>query len=398
MLNLSKLAVEMIMPAPDRQDLVREESAVPKKGELDYITVKGFRSIKAIEKLELRPINVLVGANGSGKSNFVGVFALLHELREGKLGDYTDRAGGAEKILHFGSKVTKEVELEISFRGSLNGYHVALSPTRDDRLYVREERCWFWEKAKYPDGPYTQDLAPAKGEAGISQAHSNIVKYVAKRLESWRIYHFHDTSETSPIKKTADVDDNRYFRPDASNLAAYLYLLQKRRRPAYELIRKTVQRVAPFFDDFHVEPLRRNPKKIQLEWIHKSSEDYFDASSLSDGTLRFICLSTLFLQPVAYRPSVILVDEPELGLHPYAIVMLANLIKAAARETQIIISTQSALLLDHFEPEDVLVADLEKGATTLRRLQSQDLAAWLEEYSLGQLWEKNQFGGRPTSG
>ena len=116
----------------------------------------------------------------------------------------------------------------------------------------------------------------------------------------------------------------------------------------YQLILKTVQRVAPFLHDFHLEPFRRNPKGIKLEWIHKSSDDYFDASALSDGTLRFICLSTLFLQPLAYRPSVILVDEPELGLHPYAITMLANLIKTAAAKTQIIIATQSALLLDHF--------------------------------------------------
>ena len=219
-----------------------------------------------------------------------------------------------------------------------------------------------------------------------------------RRLDSWRDYHFHDTSSTSAMRKTADVDDNRFLRADASNLAAYLYLLQQAHQPEYQLIRKTVQRVAPFFDDFHLEPLRSNPDKVKLEWIHKSSDAYFDASSLSDGTLRFICLSTLFLQPLPYRPSAIIVDEPELGLHPYAITMLASLVRAAATETQVILSTQSAWLLDHFQPEDVLVADLEQGATTLKRLQSQDLAVWLEEYSLGQLWEKNQFGGRPTRG
>jgi predicted ATPase len=200
------------------------------------------------------------------------------------------------------------------------------------------------------------------------------------------------------MRKTADVDDNRFLRADASNLAAYLYLLQQEHQPEYQLILKTVQRVAPFFNDFQLEPLRSNSAKIKLEWIHKSSDAYFDASSLSDGTLRFICLCTLFLQPKSYRPSAIIVDEPELGLHPYATTMLANLVKTASIDTQIIVSTQSALLLDHFQPEDVLVADLEKGATTLKRLQSQDLADWLEEYSLGQLWEKNEIGGRPTRG
>ena len=165
------------------------------------------------------------------------------------------------------------------------------------------------------------------------------------------------------MRKTADVDDNRFLRADASNLAAYLYLLQQAHQPEYQLIRKTVQRVAHLLDDFHLEPLRSNPDKVKLEWIHKSSDTYFDASSLSDGTLRFICVCTLFLQPLIYRPSVIIVDEPELGLHPYAITMLANLVRAAATETQVILSSQSALLLDHFQPEDVLVADLEQGAS-----------------------------------
>jgi len=371
-------------------------------GALDYLTVKGFRSIKSIENLELRRINVLVGANGSGKSNFVGVFAFLGVLRQGQLVAYTDAAGGAERILHFGSKVTQEIELEISFCDRINGYHVALSPTSEDRFRVHNERAWFWTKSKHPTGHYDRSLVGSGKEAGISEPQGNgrrsVADWVQSRLDSWRIYHFHDTSDTSLIRKTADVDDNRLLRSDASNLAAYLYLLRQRFQPEYQLIRKTVQRVAPFFDDFHVEPLRRNPGKIKLEWIHKSSDAYFDASSLSDGTLRFMCLSTLFLQPLIYRPSVIIVDEPELGLHPYAITMLASLVRAAATETQVILSTQSALLLDHFQPEDVLVADLEQGATTLKRLQSQDLSGWLEEYSLGQLWEKNEFGGRPARG
>jgi predicted ATPase len=351
-----------------------------------------------IDHLPLRPINVLVGANGSGKSNFVGVFNFLRVLRQGKLVEYTDSVGGAERILHFGSKVTKVIEIELSFAGSVNGYHVALSPTKDDRFFVHDERCWFWNRDKYPDRPLEQELPGSGKEAAISTPQRRTAAWVQSHLDRWRLYHFHDTSDTSLLKKTGDVDDNRFFRPDASNLAAYLYLLQEKHPAEYQLIRKTVQRVAPFFHDFHLEPLRRNPKKIKLEWVHKTSESYFDASSLSDGTLRFMCLATLFLQPLKDRPSVILIDEPELGLHPYAITMLANLIKSAATKTQIIVSTQSALLLDHFQPEDVLVADLVDGATTLTRLESKKLAVWLEEYSLGQLWEKNQFGGRPTRG
>jgi len=140
-----------------------------------------------------------------------------------------------------------------------------------------------------------------------------------------------------------------------------------------------------------------NPDKIRLEWSHLGTDAYFDASSISDGTLRFIALATLFLQPRRFRPSVILVDEPELGMHPYAITLLASLMKLASVNTQVIVATQSSLLLDHFEPEDVLVADRVHGGTRLTRLDSAELESWLEEYSLGQLWEKNELGGRPRS-
>ena len=199
------------------------------------------------------------------------------------------------------------------------------------------------------------------------------------------------------MKKSSEIADNRFLSPDASNLAAFLYLLQEKHESEYELICKTVQCVAPFFDDFFLEPLRLNPNKIQLEWKHKRMDKYFGPAAFSDGTLRFISLCTLLQQPKEYRPSIILIDEPELGLHPYAITMLASLIKAASVDSQIIITTQSPILLDHFEPEEILVANRIESATKLERLDAAKLEAWLDEYSLGQLWEKNEFGGRPSS-
>jgi len=200
------------------------------------------------------------------------------------------------------------------------------------------------------------------------------------------------------MRKTAKVDDNEFLRPDGSNLASFLYYLREAHRESYTLIQKAIQRVAPFFDDFQLKPLKRKADDIKLEWRQKGSDQYFDASSLSDGTLRFIVLAFLFLQPDAYRPSIILVDEPELGLHPYAIGMLASLIRQSSVRTQVIVSTQSSLLLDHFDPDDVLVANRVDGGTQVSRLDSTQLAAWHEDYSLGQLWEKNEFGGRPVKG
>ncbi|MFM9913003.1 MAG: AAA family ATPase [Methylophilaceae bacterium] len=363
---------------------------------LNTISIKGFKSIASIEKLKLGAINVVIGPNGSGKSNFIGVFSFLHAIREGHLQEYVIKAGGADKVLHFGAKVTKQLQIRISFLDERNQYEINLEPTNVDELVPHSEWAYYWNKSKYPNGPLGEGLPRAGKEAGISAPKSTtIAGYVRDHLDRWRLYHFHDTSSTSPMKMTADVNDNRYLRPDGSNLAAFLYYLREKHDISYNLIRRTVQRVAPFFDDFQLEPQKLNSEKIRLEWRHKGSDAYFDASALSDGTLRFIALATLFLQPDSYRPSVILVDEPELGLHPYAITLLASLIKQASSSTQVIISTQSPFLLDHFQPEDVLVADRVDGGTQFTRLDPAKLESWLQDYSLGQLWEKNELGGRP---
>ena len=363
--------------------------------ELDYITVKGFKSIASIEELRPGAMTVLIGPNGSGKSNFIGVFSFLNAVREGRLQEYVIKTGGADKVLHFGSGVTEQLQIHISFREERNQYDIILESTDLDELVPQSETVYFWDKEKYPK-PISQMVGSVSKEAGISGNSKGIANYVRRHLDSWRLYHFHDTSVNSPMKKTADVNDNRYLRPDGSNLAAFLYLLREKHEASYQLIARTVRQVAPFFRDFQLEPQRLNPDKIRLEWMHAGTDAYFDASSLSDGTLRFMALATLFLQPATYRPSVILVDEPELGMHPYAITLLASLMKQASTEAQVIVSTQSSLLLDHFEPKEVLVADRIGGATQFTRLEMSKLESWLDSYSLGQLWEKNELGGRPT--
>lgn len=362
---------------------------------LDHITIKGFKSIASIENLELRPINILIGANGSGKSNFIGTFTFLHQIREGRLQRYVTSTGGAERLLHFGSKNTPDMTFQLSFQKGVNAYNLRLSATESDSLFPMEETAYY---GGTQDQTKVVRLKPEdRGlEAGISKENLRIIpEWVRTRLGGWRVYHVHDTSSSSPMRKTAKVNDNQFLRPDGANLAAFLFLLKVKYPASYRLIRQTVQRVAPFFDDFRLEPLRLQPEDIKLEWSHTESDQYFDASSFSDGTLRFIVLTTLLLQPKVLRPSLIIVDEPELGLHPYAIGMLASLIRQASADTQVLVATQSALLLDHFDPEDVLVAERVAGATSIKRLDSTHLAGWLQDYSLGQLWEKNELGGRP---
>ena len=394
------------------------------------ITIRGFRSIRAIgglpyfkqrggfklKALRLAPINVLIGANGSGKTNFLEAFAFLEALRAGRLSRYVKRADGAERILHFGRRRTPELMIEVWFRlgkRQLGGYWVALEPTGSDGLAPTREAVLLWDRQHY-DEPYDDgpgSATPLPGEAAISApaapyreprpGHPPFSKEAQEcareYLGSWRRFQFHDTSAASPIKTISKLHDNRYLRADGANLAPYLYRLRETHPASYGMIRNTVRLVAPFFEDFQLEPLALGSESIQLEWRHRGSEDYFGPAALSDGTLRFMALATLLLQPVELRPKVILMDEPELGLHPRAIGLLASMIRSASEDTQVIAATQSPILLDYFEPEDVLVADRTGEETKLRRLETAPLKEWLEDYSLGQLWEKNELGGRPGS-
>jgi len=368
------------------------------------ITIKGFKSIASIENLELRPINLLIGPNGSGKSNFIEVFNFLRAISEGGLQNYLLKANGANKVLYFGSKRTETIQIRISFNEGDRQYRheIDLHLADNDQMVPQQENVYIYARinsdGKLNSEPYEQNIiSSGREEAGISDPkrwNSGHVKYIHWVLNRLRPYHFHDTSRSSPMRVTSSLNDNRYFRSDGSNLAAFLYYLRKRHEVTYGLIRRAIQRAAPFFDDFLLEPLQLNESTIRLEWKHKGSDIHFDVSSLSDGTLRFMALATLFLQPDEYRPPVILLDEPEIGLHPYAIGLLAELIQEASTTTQVIVATQSPLLLDYFKPEDLLVADRVNEVTRLTRLDSTRLATWLEDYSLGQLWEKNELGGR----
>ena len=372
-------------------------------GVLDRISIKGFKSIRSAE-LDIRPINVLIGANGSGKSNLLEAMAFLQAIRAGNLQGYVGRAGGADRLLHFGAKTTDEMAFRARFSNEgICEYRLALTPTDTGALYPNSEALVFWDKEIYPDEPRKNVISGEGGEAGVSKAsagrESLAGKYVLKGIDSWRVYHFHDTGPASPMKKTVALNDNRYLRPDGSNLAAFLYLLREKHEWEYGFIRRTVQKAAPFLEDFVLDPQDLNKDTIRLKWKHIGDDACFDVSALSDGTLRFLALATLMLQPKERRPSVILLDEPELGMHPAEITLFEAMVGYVSKDAggvQVILATQSARLLDQFEIEDVVVADRVKGATEFSRLDAEKLEVWLERYSLGELWEMNDIGGRPT--
>ena len=359
---------------------------------LKKITIKGFKSIRELNEFELRDLNILIGPNGAGKSNFIGAFKLLNQIVEKNLQVYVGQCSGGDKLLYLGSANTEYIHIHLWF--GRNGYSAKLAPTSDDSLFFEDETTYYLG-AGYTR-PYEQTLGSGHKETLLHEKAAGgerIPKYVLDSLTSWRLYHFHDTSDSAKIKKTNDIDDNSFLRHDASNLAPFLYLLKKTKVDYYNNIVDTIHLVAPFFDDFDLKPSSLNQNKIKLEWKQRGTDAYFDASSLSDGTLRFICLATLLLQPDL--PTTVLIDEPELGLHPYAISMLAELVKSAAEKTQIIVSTQSVTLVNQFNLEDLIIVEMENNETTLKRLPETDISEWIGEYALGDLWEKNVLGGRP---
>ncbi len=356
---------------------------------LDRIEVEGFKSIRQM-RLDLKPLNVLIGANGAGKSNFISVFGLLRHIVEGRLQFYVAQAGGADSLLYFGRKRTSWMKLRFSFGDT--GYEAQLAPSATDSLFFEEE-AYGLPMLGHPQARMAMATGAGETDLLIQAPHFPPAQLILEHLQSWRVYHFHDTSASAKVKQTGDIGDNEALRADASNLAAFLFLLRTKHPENYRRIVSTIRLVAPFFDDFRLRPSPFNEQKIQLEWSERSSDAYFNAHALSDGTLRFICLATLLLQP--NLPSLILIDEPELGLHPYAIQVLAGLVRSASEKTQVILSTQSVSLVNQFAPEDLVVVDRSNGESVFRRLSPEDTKDWLEDYSLGELWEKNVFGGRP---
>ncbi|MGH8019536.1 MAG: AAA family ATPase [Opitutaceae bacterium] len=360
---------------------------------LEKLTIRGFKSIRE-QTLALARLNVFIGGNGVGKSNLIGAFRFLREIVNQNLERYTAIKGGADTLLHFGRKRTPEMTFHLEFgEGDIsNAYRVKLAGTDADGLTVAEEISYDHERSKYPK-PYDNPITSSSKESKLKRDNHISARQVMADLESYRVYHFHDTSDTAAVKGTADVDDNRVLHPQAENLAAFLYWMQERKPDHFANVEDSIRQIAPFFEGFRLAPTKLNERKIRLEWKERGSDAYFNAAALSDGSLRFMCLTTLLLQPDL--PAVVLLDEPELGLHPAAVTLLADLLSSAATRTQVIVATQSVTLVNHFDPESVWTVEREENQSVFRHLAQADMSAWLNDYALGELWEKNVLGARP---
>ncbi len=365
--------------------------------QIETISIRNFKSIRELTNFSLGKINVLIGANGVGKTNFISFLKLLKQVANKNLQYYTAEQAGANNILHFGRKVSPFIGGRINFDNG-NAYEFELAPNNEDSFFFSRETASYHSSAwnnqalhqtGYPESRLDDLIKIYKQQKG----YEGVPGYVKAALADFEIYHFHDTSKNAPVKQTSDINDNRTLKNDGSNLAAFLYYLQEIKPVFLRKIEGTVRQNAPFFESFILEPSKLNSDKIRLEWKEKGNNDYFNAHQLSDGTIRMIALTTLLLQP--NPPATIIIDEPELGLHPAAIHLLASLIRKASVNSQIIISTQSVTLVNQFAAEDLIIVEREDNQSTFKRLDVHGVSAWLDDYSLGEAWEKNILGGRP---
>jgi len=367
---------------------------------LQKLSISGFKSIERLEDFSLASPSILIGANGAGKSNFVDFFRLLRAMVDEQLQAFVARQlGSGDGFFYLGPKHTAAIGARLEF-GS-NVYQFSLGPTADGSLYIVDEAVQFTggygigQLRSIGSGLKESTLRAKRSEPARFGSGMGVPGHVYDSVAQWVVYHFHDTSALAPMRREQLVQDSAYLRNDAGNIAAFLLNLRETGASSYTLVVDSVRSVMPFLDDFLLRVEERGgEQRVRLDWRQKGSDFPFQPNHLSDGTLRFICLATALQQPSP--PSLIVIDEPELGLHPYAIALLAELIHAAAKRTQVIVSTQSPQLIDHFAPHEIVVVNREDGRSVFRRLDEGTLADWLEEYTLGELWQKNVVQAGPT--
>jgi predicted ATPase len=360
---------------------------------LERLRVSGYKSIRDAE-LELTRLNVLIGANGAGKSNLVSFFSLFPAALDGKLDGYVGRHGGPSALLYFGAQRTREIAVAATVRTTegTGVLYQRLGFRAPDSLFYSSDHSGMAGRLEELREFLIDDVCAVVKTAGEDYPHEAIYEGLKDGMAT---YHLVDTSLTSPIRTDGYIEDNKRLNPNGSNLAAVLYRYKRTDEKIYRRIRSTVRKVVPSFDDFVLEPRELNPRNILLNWRRLGQDYLFGPHQFSDGALRAISLITVLQQPENELPNMIVVDEPELGLHPHAMLIISGLMRAASSHTQVLVATQSPTFLDHFNPAEVIVAEEKEDASVYRQLTPGELQEWLQEYSLGELWQKNVLGGGP---
>jgi predicted ATPase len=366
---------------------------------LQRLSLRGFKTIERLDDFHPNQITVLIGPNGAGKSNLISFFRLLSSMTPppGGLQLHVAELGGASAILHGGSNRTREIEAQIALttEAGENEYEFRLFHAAGDTLIFADERYRF-SRLDYPAKAPWRQLGAGHREAKLieeAEAGDKTAGTILSLLRKMMVYQFHNTSSTARMRNKWSLEDGRWLKEDGANLASFLFRLRNEEERYYQRIVETLRLILPFFADFELEP---EHDRLLLRWRERGSDEIYTAAQAADGMLRAMALTALLLQPEKNLPNVLILDEPELGLHPYAINVIAGLIRGVATYVQVVLATQSVSLIDHFSPEEVVVVERKGPESTFRRLDEADLQEWLAEYSLSELWEKNVLGGRPA--
>ena len=361
---------------------------------IQSVTIEGFRCLRSIQNLQLPQLTVLIGANGAGKSTLIRFFEMISwMLKAQNLQEFVLRHGGGDDQFFMGARNTPRIhaEIQLETRVGLNEYRFDLSHlSAGDTVMVLNEAYRYSDRHKQSEANWT-DLSEVSREAKLPERADKTAKTICSMLRNCATYQFHDTSINSPIRLRWDSSDFSRLRSDGGNLAAVLLDLQTNDLQRYKLILKQIQRVLPTFQHFVLEPLAG---KVELRWQGLHSSKIFGAHLTSDGSLRLFCLLTLLNLPPERLPDVMLFDEPELGLHPHAITLVAEMLKRVSQTRQIFVATQSPYMVDCFDLENIIVAASKDGETTLRNLPHDQYQEWLDDdYLLSDIWLKTPTGG-----
>ena len=358
------------------------------------VTIEGFRGLRNIQNLELPQLTVLIGANGAGKSTLIRFFEMLGwMLRSKRLQEFVLLQGGGDDQFFMGARQTPRIHAQLCLQTGLglNDYRFDMvHVSAGDTVMLMNEGYRYSANTFASKAKWTEIDAVGK-ESALLDKTDKTCKTIVNLLRQCSTYQFHDTSSKAAIHNRWDITDSLRLRSDGGNLAAVLLDLLNTEPKRYELIVKQIRRVLPVFQDFVLEDIAG---KVLLRWIGSKSDKVFGSHLTSDGSLRLFCLITLLNLPPARLPDVMFFDEPELGLHPHAISLIAQMLKRLSKQRQIFIATQSPYLVDCFELENIIIASADNGETTLRKLPRADYQTWLnDEYELSDIWLKQAVGG-----
>ncbi len=353
---------------------------------LKQITIRGFKSLNQVNQLKLDDVTILIGPNGSGKSNFIDFFKMLNWMTSGKgnLQTFVSKSGGAHSLLFDGPKTTKCIEAQLQFASDqgINEYHMKLKQGPSDSLVFEEEK-YRYSSARFEGKAEWTNLGFNHRELQLLGRTDPTARYVLGALRKFVVYQFHNTSDTARMRNRWNLEDDSFLKRDGANIAPFLYRLKRQRKSHFERISDCIRRCLPFFDEFFLDP---DGDSIGLRWREKESGYILGPHQASDGMLRTICLATLFLQPEEWLPSVMIIDEPEMGLHPFAINTIIDLIKEVSANTQVIIATQSPSFVDRFDADQLVTVQRKNRETIFDRLDMNHLQHWMHTYNSVNAW------------